>query len=327
MEVNDGVLVGFNTGTLVTGESFSLSALTPRDTFSYTIKSEPYTEPVIVVSYSDPQGSYKFVTPITVTNLISDITPYAGQMLKDVRLDILTHGPVLASETQTTTLTINSPHPEPIVDGHVYLNFVADGELVLELPYTMTIQPGPSVIPISWSTDQFSQTYDSAADNILIAFWTDAQDNIIDSAARPFNTFLNDPPPVAKTSSLTWDFGTVIQGQIATTEIAVGNNGLLNIFAAIETSAPGISMIPVSSTRIDPASFQTLKLSLDSAELPVGPYSDSITIRTNDIANPEVVINVTGTIEPIAGDAFAYTGDVYRPWGSDGVYLRYVFCE
>ena len=45
------------------GESFTVNAFTPRDTFQYTINREPYTTPIVIVSYNDPQGNHRFVVP------------------------------------------------------------------------------------------------------------------------------------------------------------------------------------------------------------------------------------------------------------------------
>ncbi len=45
------------------GESFTVQARTPRDTFQYTIHREPYTAPLVIVSYNDPQGNHRFVMP------------------------------------------------------------------------------------------------------------------------------------------------------------------------------------------------------------------------------------------------------------------------
>ncbi len=65
LDVAQGVQVGFNTGTIDAGAKFTVQALTPRDTFTFTVNSgETYTPPVIVVSYSDPQGSHRFITPV-----------------------------------------------------------------------------------------------------------------------------------------------------------------------------------------------------------------------------------------------------------------------
>jgi hypothetical protein len=311
LDVSAGVQVGFDTGTLANGERFAVMALTPRDTFRYTINSEPYTRPVIVVSYSDPQGSHRFVTPIELGRLQEGLAPYAGQMLPDVRLEIATQGVVNAGEN-TTTFTINSPHPEPIVNGHLYLNFVSDGELVSELPYTMTVQPGPGVHNITWSTDDFSQPYDPAADNILIAFWTDAQGNIIDSAARPLNTFQADPQAKLATdeTQFVWNIGTARQGTLMQRRLVMANTGFRELLEWVGVT-PGLAVSGPASSPILPADMGVYTLSFNTENLPIGPYSQGVVIRTSDAANAERTLLIQGEI--VEGTPDGVQGSVLRP--------------
>ena len=244
VDVSQGLQMGFDTGTAMAGESFTVQALTPRDTFTYTINAPDYTPPVIVVSYSDPQGSHRFVTPVKLNSMMDDLATHGGEMLNNPVLEISTLAPVDPLGTNTTNFTINSPHPEPIVDANLYLNFVADGDLVAVLTDTLTLEPGPTVIPVEWSTAIFSHTYDAAADNILIVFWTDAQNNIIDSAARPLVSFQDDPEPNLATdaASLDWDFGTVNQGDVLNHQIPLANIGFTPLYyyisETIQTSGP-----------------------------------------------------------------------------------------
>ena len=64
-----GLQLSFISGTVVNGNAFTISARTPRDTFQYTINYEPYTEPIVIVSYNDPQGNHRFVLPEATMNL------------------------------------------------------------------------------------------------------------------------------------------------------------------------------------------------------------------------------------------------------------------
>lgn len=310
VEVTDGVQVGFDTGTVAIGDSFTVAALTPRDTFTYTIESEPYTAPVIVVSYSDPQGSHRFVTPVELTSLADDLTAHRGQMIPDISLSPVTTEVFDPINNNITHFVINSPHPTPIEEGHLYLNFVSDGELVAEVPYTMTIEPGPTVYPVSWSTDIFSDTYNPDGDNILIAFWTDAQDNIIDSAARPLNTFQEDALSEMAASATTWNFGTVTQGTLLQTDIPLANIGFTPLYA-YASSNEALTAKPLA---VNPATFQTLQLSLDTALLPTGSYNGVVTVRTSDINSSEITIPVNGTITALNDEALAHSVDEIRPF-------------
>ncbi len=45
------------------GEQLRGRARTPRDTFQYTVNREPFTPPLVIVCYNDPQGNHRFVMP------------------------------------------------------------------------------------------------------------------------------------------------------------------------------------------------------------------------------------------------------------------------
>jgi len=305
LEVAQGLQVGFNTGTIMAGATFTVSALTPRDTFTYTINSEPYTPPVIVVSYSDPQGSHRFVTPVELPTMDASLAPYTGQMLKGLALEVATTDAVNTSGTNITNLIVNNPHPATIENGHLYVNFVSDGQLVAELPFTLTIPAGPTVFPVNWSTSVFSETYDSEADNILIAFWTDSEGNIIDSAARPLNTFAVDPSATLETGApnVSWDFGTARQGTVLKRSFNLANTGYLDLLTYVNAPT-GVTLSQQGSRSVGPADVTTYEITLDTASMPVGPYDRNITIRSSDPENPLQTVRVLGTVTGAACDGF-----------------------
>ena len=305
IDVAQGVQVGFNTGTILAGTSFTVQALTPRDTFTYTINSPSYTPPVIVVSYSDPQGSHRFVTPVELSSLDAALAPHAGEMLRGLELTIVTEGAVDPVGPNTTNFVFNSPHSATIQDAHLYLNFVADGQVVAELPYTLaSLPPGPTVYPVTWATSAFSQPYNSEADNILIAFWTDAQNNIIDSAARPLNTFAEDPTPAfaMREADEVWDFGTAAQGTLLRRTIAVGSVGFMDLLAYVETT-PGLYLSAQGSVRLPPADMALYDLTLKTADLPEGPFERTLAIRTSDPERPTRTITIRGDVTPMPPDS------------------------
>lgn len=312
LPVSNGLEVGLTTGTLAASASFTVTALTPRDTFTYTVDGPNYTEPVIVFSYSDPQGSHRFVTPVELPSLDSDLAPYAGQMLKPIDLSIATTGAVAAGSDNTTHLVVNSPHPATIQDGHLYVDFVADGDLVGHQEHTLDIPPGPTVFPVIWSTSTFTQTYDPAADNILLAHWTDSEGNIVDSAARPLNTFAADPKPALAIAAADemWDFGASAQGTVLKRSFTLANTGQLDLLTYVSAPA-GLSVSQTGSRSIAPGNMTTYDVMLNTANLPVGPYDDTITVRTSDPANPTRTIQVIGTVA--AAPADTPVGALQRP--------------
>jgi hypothetical protein len=302
LEVAHGVQVGFNTGTIDAGASFTVAALTPRDTFTYTIQQEPFTPPVIVVSYSDPQGSHRFVTPVQLPDLASSLVPYAGQMLKGTQIEIVGADRWQRDGANSVNLVVNNPHPATIVGGHLHLNFVSDGKLVLEQSHTLDIPAGPTVFPASWSAADFDADYNPEGDNLLIAFWTDSENNIIDSAARPLATLAADPRPVATTDATAWDFGTVTQGAVLQKRFSVASTGALDLKTYL-SAAPGVTIAQPGSQVLGISDVRTYVATLDTRTVAVGPYAQTITLRTNDPVQPLYTLNVTGQIEAVVGDA------------------------
>ena len=299
-----GVQIGFNTGTIDAGASFTVKALTPRDTFTYTVNSEVYTPPVIVVSYSDPQGSHRFVTPVELPSLGDSLISSAGQMRKGLQLEIVATDALNTTSTNTVNLVVNNPHPATIVGGHLHLNFVSDGKLVLERSHTLDMPAGPTIYPATWSLTDFGADYQPDGDNLLIAFWTDSENNIIDSTARPLATFAVDPKPGAATDATTWNFGTVTQGEVLQKNFSVASIGALNLKTYL-SPAPGVTISQVGSQQLGVGDIVSYMATLDTRTLPAGPYNQTIILRTSDPAHPTYTIDVTGVIAPVVGDAYA----------------------
>ncbi len=309
----EGLLVGFDTGTIEASESFTVAALTPRDTFTYTVESEPYTPPVVAVSYSDPQGSHRFITPVEIASLGDDLSSYSGQMLDAAGLQIVASGPFDPDVGNTTTFVFNSPHPAPIEDAHLYVNFVASGTVVAELPYTFTLQPGPTLYTVTWSTDVFTQPYDPNLEYLMLAFWTDAGGNIIDSAGRPLPTLAADPLPQVAASSLAWDFGTVSQGQELQHTFSLANVGHTPLLVYLDAPA-GVTAATAGIRSILPGDVAAIELTLDTADLPVGAYAAIAHLRTTDAQQPGLGIAISGNILALSEAALAYPRDALQPW-------------
>lgn len=315
LPVANGLEVGLDSGTLLAGTSFSVQTLTPRDTFKFTINTPGnYTPPVVVVSYSDPQGSHRFITPVQLGSLEDDLNAHSGQMVPDIGLSISANSPFNASGANTTDFVLYSPDAKTIEGAKLYLDFVSDGKLVKEFVQTFNQETGPTMRTATWSTADFNNDYNPNGDNILLAFWTDAQDNIIDSAARPFDTLQDDPTAVLVLDSadLTWDFDTAAQGAIVKKSITIGNTGrsILYVRPASET---GLSMSP-AALAVQPGDFASAELILDTLALPVGPYSASVALRTSDPAQPSVQMNISGTVNATPNGVVAFSDDPYRPW-------------
>ena len=298
-----GVKLALYTGKVYNGESFTVQARTPRDTFQYTINREPYTEPIVIVSYNDPQGNHRFVTPVRLSTPTENLATYSGQMLPDIGVEIVTTGP-LAMGTNTVNLVVNNPTDKTLIDARLFLEFInISGTVVSEVPMVVTLPPGPTIQPVTFDVSTFNPSYNPAEDYIVMAFWTDYQGNILDTAARPLSSFQADPRPAsAMQENEVWDFGTVAKGTLLRRTIALGNTGFMGLLAHIR-SIPGLSIAGVGSRRLAPADVALYELTLNTADLPEGPFERTLTIRTSDPDHPTRTVTVRGTITPMPPDS------------------------
>ena len=294
-----GVKLALYSGRVYDGESFTVSALTPRDTFQYTINREPYTEPVVIVSYNDPQGNHKFVTPVRLSSPTEDLVPHSGKMIHDgAGVEIVTEAPFTAGQPMTTTLVVQAP--THMVDAHLFLEFIdPQGTVVREEATTVTLEPGPNVVSIPWNSNDFNPTYNPNQDYIVMAFFTDWQGNILDTAARPLSSFQADPKPALAldATATTWDFGTAAQGTLLKRTFAFANTGAMDLKTHL--SAPvGVRVSRVGIHTLSPSDVVTYEVTIDTTDLPTGPYSTTLTLRTSDPATPVRTILIRGTIAP-----------------------------
>lgn len=304
-----GIQIGFDTGTVKTDDSFSVTGQLPRDTFSFTDNTGngTYTKPVVVVSYNDPQGNHKFVTPVEVSDLGTNLAQYASQMLPGVGVDIATTAPFNKTGNNTVYLVANSPDATPITNGHLFAEFVDDtGNVVSEQNLPMTFQPGPNVQAVSFNGTSFPN-FATGHDYTLLAFFTDSQGNIIDSHARLFSTFAADPAPILNPSPAVWNFGTVTQGAAPQQTISLVNTGVMPLNVVVTASDPKISLAnAMGIISIAPAGTHDVLASLDTSAIPAGSVSMNITVRSNDPAHQTTTIPVNGTVNANAAQANAF---------------------
>lgn len=301
----NGLQIALISGNVFNGNTFTVEARPPSDTFQYTINYEPYTEPLVVLSYNDPQTNHRFIIPTNAMNLTSpsvDLITFSGQMLDF-------HGVEIRS-TKTFTpglneidVVVDNPTEKIIQDGYVFLNFVdPEGTLVSEIPTSYDFSPGPNVLNIAWDTSNFIPAYDPNQDYIIMAFWTDNKGNIIDIYSRTLAGLNEDPTPefAITPADETWDFGTTQQGTILKREFSFANTGERSLLTYVDAPT-GLLVSQTGSKLIGPADMATYEITLNTNDLPVGIYSDLITIHTSDLANPTRTITITGSIT--AGEA------------------------
>jgi hypothetical protein len=311
-----GVQVALLSGEAANGENFTIEARTPLDTFQYTINSEPYTEPVVIVSYNDPQGNHRFIIPQEAMDLDTpsdDLIDFAGEMLPDVGVEMVTHSAASAG-VNNLDLLLNLPISTTLTDSHLFLELIdSSGMVVSEVDQTVQVQAGPNVVPISFDTGDFDPAYDDPdEDYIVMAFWTDYEGNILDTAGRPLSSFQDDPQPGSDimTSDDVWDFGTAQQGTLMQRQFSLASTGFMDLLTYLG-EATGITVEGPTSAPIAPADTAVYTMTINTQYLPVGAFQEVIPLRTSDPANPERSITIQGEITPLPEDG---TGDsLLRP--------------
>lgn len=306
-----GVTLALYTGNVQHGESFTVAATTPRDTFQYTINRAGHTLPLVIVSYNDPQGNHRFVVPsqaMSLTAPTDNLQPFVGQMLQEVGVEIVTSAPFTPG-ANSVQLLVNNPADATLQNASLFLEFInISGTVVSEVATPVTLPPGPTYTPVSFNTGSFSPPFDATQDYIVMAFLTDYQGNILDTAGRPLSSFQADPLPkvAVDAATLTWNFGSVPQGALLKHSPALANVGYGRLYTYL-TPTPGLSL----ATRADvvgAADLNDYALILRTADLPVGAYDQTATLKTSDPTQPTLTVHVQGTVTASTGDITIDTG-------------------
>lgn len=303
-----GVQVFATQGVLYDGDTVAISAEANQDAFRYTVNNpDAYTPPIVLVSYNDPRGNHQFVTPVTLESPNDDLLPYRDGMLGNVQMQPVTTGAVQAG-ANTLRLSTNNPTAHSIRGANLYLNFYDEaGNSVLAVNETVDLPPGPSVTPIAWNTNDFNQPYDPSTNYLMVAYWTDYANTIIDSTARYLDNFQVDPQPqlaaslaglsldAGAQSNADIDLGSVPQGSLIQQTITLANSGDTLLLTHIGEQ-PGIRVEPIAETDLQPGDLAQYRLIIDTSEWPLGAFQRTLPLRTNEPDAPQRSIQVHGMV-------------------------------
>lgn len=313
LPLSDGLSIAFSGGYIALNETFTFATALPIDTFAYTINRTPYTPPLIIASYNDPQGNHKFVSNVALADIQADLAPYLGRMRYGFQMDVMGET-ALHAGTNTAYIVFNNPADTAISGGNVFVEFATpDGVVAKEYVLAnQTFQPGPNVATLAWDTADFSPAFDPAQDYHILAFAADRQGTIFENTVKDLDQLGQDQLPafVMADADATWDFGTTSQGTLLTRSFTFANTGALDLLTYVSAPA-GLTVSQTGSRRVGLADMTTYEMALNTASLAVGAYDGTITIRTSDPANPTRTVHVTGTVTAAAADT--PVGAMQRP--------------
>lgn len=107
----------------------------------------------------------------------------------------------------------------------------------------------------------------------------------------------NAPAPKLELSETTWNFGTLWAGQPAEKEITVKNVGQGPMNVSVRTSC-GCTQAKKPKDVLQPGESDTMKISYNTKKKP-GKVSQTVTVQTNDPANPQATVKVEGEVKPV----------------------------
>ena len=196
-------------------------------------------------------------------------------MLPDPGVEIVTTQRRSAQGANTTDLVVNNPTgrpwPTPTSSWSSSTSAARSSVRCAAHPYPAAWPDRAR--PVTWDTADFDPAYDPAQDYIVMAFWTDYQGNILDTAGRPLSSFQADPKPAFAMAAAdeTWDFGTAQQGTLMQRQFALASSGYMDLLTYIG-SAAGLDRDRPAATGCRPADMGVYTVTLNTQSLPAGPY-------------------------------------------------------
>ena len=271
-----------------------------NDYFLFAINREPYTPPVMFVSYKDPQGGHAFISRIVLENIDGDISGRSDDMMRNTGLTVECAQNFLHSADIPIFLRFNNPLDMDITGARVkYLIQSVFGSPMLENQRQVDIHPGENTIIVSFTpSDHFSDK--GIGKKLLVtAAIEDYQGVQIDASLKPAlvgSSSQTKYSPVSQTPDLSdtaIDLGESISGELLTVEFTVFNTGLseMELFAGTESRNASVSP---TSRQIAPGDSTTIQIEVDTASKS-GAWEETILIGTGDPSNPVIPVTISGT--------------------------------
>ena len=336
---DDGLTVGFQTGSVVNGETLIVDATAPADTFQWVNSDSATSKPVVLVEYGDATGAHRFALPAAsyLTDVTDPLTALHGAMLRAPTIDMVSHD-FTADVGGQISLLLDNPLTTTIESSQVLVRIMdADGKTQWQAVRSLSdIATGPMVVEsIPWATSGFADPYDATKTYTMLALWGDYQGNVIDSQARLLSDFQNDRLPELSvtlegstattvtrgSANITINFGNVAQGYPMKRLFTLGNVGDVPLRAVVDKIPFGQTSF-AGSFFVPPGLTMPYMVAIDSGQLSVGAYQQTITLRTSDAqwSALTITLNATITASPVGG-ALAYIIDPYKPL-TTGLYVQ-----
>ena len=201
-------------------------------------------------------------------------------------------------------LLVNNPSDTPLSDAHLFLEFVniSGHGGVAKCPTRYSCR-GAQLCEHALRHQQLQPGLAAQQDYIVLAFLTDYQGNILDTAGRPLSSFQADPLPKLAADDGNLDLELWHGGArgLCSDTVGLANTGYGRLYTYLPP-ATGLSLGNMGSRTVSAADLPSYELTLATADLPIGPYDKTISLRTSDPAHATYAVHVLGAITAPSSD-------------------------
>lgn len=213
---------------------------------------------------------------------------------------------------KTGSVSFENIHTNDIVKDTIYFFNMKDTDVSLSTKYApthltcvyapATVKPGKQGMIIVTFDSPKKNDYGYTYDNIILAVNNDNSYqnrlNVTANITEDFSKLSSKDlanAPVASFEKKTIDFGDIKPGDKANCDFVLKNNGKNNLIIRKTKASCGCTAVALGESTILPGKETTIRATFDSNGKSGRQYK-SVTVITNDPANPEHVLTISGNI-------------------------------
>ncbi|MFO7723782.1 MAG: DUF1573 domain-containing protein [Bacteroidales bacterium] len=292
---SDVMVENYSRGTIPPGGKGFLKA-----TVSPSSIRGPFTRTLTVMTDETRQPEYILTLEGEIRLIENDVAAKYPLSLGHMRYKPFYHlfFNLKVTETRTDTIFIYNGW-----DKEMTLNFDNLPGYIDIIPLPETLKPGKEGILLVTMDASIRGEYDMVFDKVLLktndALEPEKTLDIIAVIVDDFSKFENgdySTAPVAKFSTLNYDFGTIKQSSIVRFTLELSNPGADTLFLRKSNSSCGCTVGKPEKSSLAPDESTNIQISFNTFGRH-GRQSISVTFLTNDPKNPSQVFTLEGFVE------------------------------
>ncbi len=307
-------------GRLVPGQEIILE----EDVFVFKNNSADYEEPIILVSYNEPQGHHCII-PVKIDSVEENVSQYSARMGAEPKVIIEASSRYTYDSPNVNIIHYNNPTDTTIENVHIYITYQSlSGDLFNSENLIVDLYPGNNSF-FDWWIPSDDLSSDMIGETVkVIAVVADYQNILIDEDVHKMDIVdygFEEPEMVVSPDS--WDFSTVEQGDLLLKDFRIFNQGFAPLKFVIQSTA-NISLVdvPLLADNLTPAIIVMPGSSIDFkakvSTINSGTIADEIVVYCNDLQNPDFRIGIYGNVNLSS----AYSNNIRVIDYKDGIWWK-----